>query len=290
METLSVTQNGTYTPTSPNIGFSQVTVNVSSSQPSGTLQQTISSNGVTRINVANYEFIEVTVAVPLQTKTISTNGTHNPDAGYAGFSQVTIDVPNGVQGLQATQNGTYRPTSPNIGFDEVTVAVPASEVDSGTLQTPINTNGTQTINVVGYAGHEITVNVPNGVQGLNATQNGTYRPTSPNIGFDEVTVNVPASEVDTGTKQTTIATNGTQTVDVIGYAGHEVTVNVPASAVDSGTKQVSKTQNGTTTENVVGYANVEITVNVPAPYWSGTQTQYDNLGSYSNDMLYLIIN
>ena len=125
---------------------------------------------------------------------------------------------------------------------------------------------------------------------LNATQNGQYLPEEGVTGWNEVNVDVPASEVDSGTKQTTITTNGTQTVDVVGYANHEVSVQVPASEVDSGTKQVSKTQNGTTTENVVGYANIEIDVQVPAPYWSGTQAQYDALPSYSNDMLYLIIN
>ena len=62
----------------------------------------------------------------------------------------------------------------------------------------------------------------------------------------------------------TIVLNGSYAADddeLDGYS--EVIVNVPASAVDSGTKNVSITQNGTTTENVVGYANAQITVNVP---------------------------
>ena len=206
-----------------------------------------------------------------------------------------IPIPGGgetpvLETLNATQNGQYLPGEGVTGWNEVNIDVPASEVDSGTKQTSITTNGTQTVDVVGYANHEVSVQVP-------------------------------ASEVDSGTKQVSINQNGITTEDVTGYADVEIDVDVqpnlqsktatqnglvepdqdydglsdvdvqvPASAVDTGTKQVSKTQNGTTTENVVGYANIEIDVQVPAPYWSGTQAQYDALPSYSNDMLYLIIN
>lgn len=187
-ESLSVTENGTYTPSSPNIGFERVSVNVP--QPHGTLQQNINRNGVYTYDVTDYEYLEVTVNIMLQTKSIDSNGTYRPATGYAGFSEVTVNVPNSVQGLNVTQNGTYTPTSPNIGFNRV------------------------------------SVDVPNGVQGLNVTRNGTYTPSSPNIGFSEVSVNVPASAVDSGTKQTTITTNGTQTIDVTGYANHKVITNI----------------------------------------------------------------
>lgn len=64
------------------------------------------------------------------------------------------------------------------------------------------------------------------------TQNGTYNASSDNAdGYSKVTVNVPASAVDTGTKS--ITANGTG-IDVVGYAA--VDVNVPNSyaAADEG--------------------------------------------------------
>lgn len=95
-------------------------------------------------------------------------------------------------------------------------------------------------------------------------ENGVYAAGDDSLdGYSEVTVNVPASAVDSGTKNVSITQNGTTTEDVVGYANAAIAVNVPASAVDSGTKNVSIVQNGTTTEDVVGYANAKITVNVP---------------------------
>lgn len=54
-----------------------------------------------------------------------------------------------------------------------------------------------------------------------------------------------------------------------GYS--KVTVNVPASAVDTGTKSISITENGTTSEDVTGYASASITVNVPNTYTSSDE-------------------
>lgn len=75
---------------------------------------------------------------------------------------------------------------------------------------------------------------------------------------DDVTVNPIPSEyiVPTGTKQINIASNGTVTEDVTDYADAEINVNVPASAVDSGTKNINS--NGT--HDVVGYASASVNV------------------------------
>ena len=78
----------------------------------------------------------------------------------------------------------------------------------------------------------------------------------------EIDFNLEISGARLGEK--TITENGAYDAGDDSLDGYsEVTVNVPASAVDSGTKNVSVTENGTTTENVVGYANAQITVNVP---------------------------
>lgn len=63
---------------------------------------------------------------------------------------------------------------------------------------------------------------------LNATHNGTYNPGQGVNGFNPVNVQVPASEVDEGTKQVSITHNGTVTEDVVGFANAEISVNVPA--------------------------------------------------------------
>lgn len=60
----------------------------------------------------------------------------------------------------------------------------------------------------------------------------------------------------TGTKQIAVSANGTVTEDVTDYASAEITTNVPASAVDTGTKSISS--NGT--HDVVGYANASVNV------------------------------
>ena len=109
----------------------------------------------------------------------------------------------------------------------------------------------------GYS--QVTVNVPasavdTGTKNINT--NGTHDVT----GYASADVSVPASAVDSGTKS--IATNGTH--DVVGYAS--ASVNVPASAVDSGTKSITSNGNN---QDVVGYAAVN--VNVPNSYAAGDE-------------------
>ena len=67
LESLTVTQNGSYSPASGKDGFSGVTVNVPMPQP------------------------------VLQSKTVTENGTVTPDAGYDGLSSVVVNVSGGVK-------------------------------------------------------------------------------------------------------------------------------------------------------------------------------------------------
>lgn len=89
---------------------------------------------------------------------------------------------------------------------------------------------------------------------------------------------------DTTTK--TITDNGTYNAEddhVLGYS--QVIVNVPASAVDSGTKQITANGNN---QDVIGYAAVDVNV-PNLPILTMTQAQYDALApDYDPDTIYLI--
>ena len=99
------------------------------------------------------------------------------------------------------------------------------------------------------------------------TQNGTYNASSDSAdGYSKVTVNVPASAVDAGTKS--ITANGTG-IDVIGYAAVDVAVPNTYAAGDEGkvvsggalvaqTAHAEVTQNGTIDTTL----NNSVTVNV----------------------------
>ena len=153
-------------------------------------------------------------------------------------------------------------------------------IPSGTLE--IRSEGT--FDVTNYA--EVDVDIFDDTTTKTVTNNGVYNAEDDHVlGYSQVTVQVPASAVDSGTKQDTISVNGTSTIDVIGYANHEVTVSVPASAVVSGTLPI--TQNGTQID-VTNYQYVDVTV--PFDTWTGTQAEYNNMISYDNNTLYVITN
>ena len=77
----------------------------------------------------------------------------------------------------------------------------------------------------------------------------------------------------TGTKQISIASNGTVTEDVTDYADIEINTEVPASEVDTGTKRINS--NGA--HDVVGYASAD--VNVPNSYSQSDEGKVVSNGS-----------
>lgn len=93
MESLSVTENGNYTPGEGVDGFNRVNVNV---QP------------------------------VLETLTATENGIYTPGTGKDGFSSVEVDVPAPThKSMTITQNGVYLPLNENVDyFDDITVNVP----------------------------------------------------------------------------------------------------------------------------------------------------------------------
>ena len=189
--------------------------------PTGTLE--IRSEGT--FDVTDYAEVDVDIFDDTTTKNITNNGTYNAEDDHVlGYSQVTVAVP-----ASAVDSGTLtiQPITSNVtlftqdvtGYRAIAfqVAVPASAVVSGTKS--IVSNGTQ-IDVTDY--QFVDVNVQPNLTTETITLNGTYSPATYD-GYSSVTVAVPASAVDSGTKQ--ITTNGNNQ-DVVGYAA--VDVNVPA--------------------------------------------------------------
>jgi len=71
INSLSVTENGTYTAPTGVDGYSPITVNVPSVTPTGTKQISITANGTTTEDVTNYASAEITVNVPSSGVTLS---------------------------------------------------------------------------------------------------------------------------------------------------------------------------------------------------------------------------
>jgi len=128
METKSITQNGTYSPTTGNVGFSSVNVQV----PGG-------GNATPGI--------------------FTSNGTYTPPSEFIGYSPVTVQVPCATTPGTFTSNGTYSPPDGNIGFSSVSVQVPGPNLGSQTF----TTNGEYFASSYGYDGFSsVNVQVPTG--------------------------------------------------------------------------------------------------------------------------------
>lgn len=122
---ITVTENGTYTPTGDYNAFSSVIVNV---------------------DTVNNEDISITQ-----------NGTYTPSEGHTGFGTVTVDI-NTVNNIDLTvdNNGEFTPNAPYTGFGKVTV-----DVSSRLTETTINPSIEQQVitpasNKLGF--NKITVN------------------------------------------------------------------------------------------------------------------------------------
>lgn len=177
--------------------------------------------------------------------------------------------------LRATNvNGESQASTRTIWTKKITTITPADVVDgvtyydyqdvyrTGTMpemdETDITVSGRDVTIPAGHYAESETVSVsseyiiPTGTKNINT--NGTDDVTQ----YASVNVNVPASAVDTGTKQTNITTNGTQTFDVVGYANNEVTVNVQPNLETANVTPSTSPQTIVPTGNVDGYDRINV--------------------------------
>lgn len=102
LDSITITENGTYTPPSGTDGYDEITVNVPSDTPNiQSLTTTIASNGITTIHASDvncdgFDPVTIRTEVPepvLTSKTITANGTYTPESGTDGYDEVVVNVP-----------------------------------------------------------------------------------------------------------------------------------------------------------------------------------------------------
>lgn len=241
------------------------------------------------------------------------------EAGSGDYSDGFVDgeqaQKNKLTGITINQNGTYQRED---GYNNVIVSVPQTQYNSQSKNYNLTSNGTTTITpdagYDGITGGTISVNVPQTghtdaeitaaynsgytageadgeVTGAAAqkallvttaiTQNGVY--TREN-GYSSVNVQVPSSSPVLQNKTVT-PTTSTQTITCdTGYDGlGTVAVHAVTSSIDSDISS-HNIREGVDILGVTGALTTEGTY-----IWTGTQAQYDALGNYYNNTVYLIV-
>lgn len=136
---------------------------------------TVTTNGVYNADEGYTGLGEVTVNLPLDTKTITINGTYNASSDdLEGYSSVTVevaDIPAVVEELNViptTSTQNIHPETGVDGFSVVNVSAVTSSIDNNISAGNIKKD-VQILGVTGTFEGGIT---PSGT--LNVTQNGTY--------------------------------------------------------------------------------------------------------------------
>lgn len=204
------TYDQTFTPTSPNIGFSEFRV-----------QANVQFNTEPKeVRISDAEFQDMTVV---------------PGSSYAGLSQVSIINDMQLEEVTVNQNGIVEPTSGYAALKKVTVQVPEPVVQRDKAVT-LTTNNT-TVNVTPDVGKDVmdsvavTVQVPEPAietgKSVTYSSGGTYtvNPSSDYTAMDSVEVTVQTPRLQPS-KSVTLSQSGTVTPDPGYNAMEEVVVTV----------------------------------------------------------------
>ena len=197
VESLSVTENGTYNAPSGVDGYNPVDVNVPQREP------------------------------VLESLSVTDNGTYTPSAGKDGFDSVDVNVPkehHNVTSKSITANGVYNSTGDDV-WNEVSVNVPQKTFNKTSLTKEYTANGQYNIVTPdGYDGISdvnLTVNVPSRepvLDSLSITENGIYTPSTGVDGYDyvEVNVNSGGTGFDTTQLSSLVIRQNLDTIDLTG--------------------------------------------------------------------------
>lgn len=166
-------------------GFSSIEVNVQTYSNYNSNYVSILNSLPINISPNKSDFYVTSISDTLQDIPYTTQYTETTFGEVDTESEITKTVANMIpfkilnqynDGDIIRSNGNYQ-----IAFDNV-----PSEADSG--YTLINKEVGCPVNR-----YRFRINVPTGTESLTVTENGIYNPTSPNIGFSTVNVNVPQS-------------------------------------------------------------------------------------------------
>ena len=288
LKVLEVKENGIY-----NGLFKQVDVNVQGGGKEPVLESlSVTDNGTYRPNkgVDGFDIVEVNINKEhhnVVSKSITANGTYNSE-GDDVWNEVSVNVPSRepvLFSLSVIDNGTYTPESGVDGYNSVEVNVPKEH--HNVTSKSITANGTY--NSEGDdVWNSVDVNVPERqpvLESLSVTENGTYNAPSNIDGYDTVEVNVPEKTFNTKSITRTYTANGQYSISTPdGYDGISdvnITVNVPSR--EPVLESLSITDNGTYTPSsgVDGYNSVS--VNVPKEHHNVTSKSITANGRYYSD-------
>ena len=135
------------------------------------------------MNVANFLLDKTS------TNKFTANGTYTAGTGYLGFGQIEIDVPQsgGATNVEVRFNG-----SSGSYYIEAFDSVSGNPITGANLTYKLGLNGTK-VEIQNTSGTKIGADYQVPLQSSRTlTQNGTYTPSSGNIGIASVTVNVPS--------------------------------------------------------------------------------------------------
>jgi hypothetical protein len=283
--TLTITSNGVHDV----YNYASANVNVPSKEPVlDTLSVTKNGKYTPSSGVDGYDEVNVNIPEPvLDDLSITANGKYTPPTGTDGYNSITVKVPEPVlDDLTITANGTYIPSGNTDGYDKVVVNVPSSGITpTGTLN--ITTNGTH--NVYNYASAKVNVPTSDPVlRTISITENGTYTPPSGVDGYKQIDVNVDVLPDDVELAPIYITENGTYQASDNGVDGFEfVQVNVP---IPEEPVLISKgiTANGVyeaSDDNVDGYNMVVVDLDASGNTITFTENgTYDAKNFYSNKL------